>query len=142
MTPKFLVVLMTTLFLTACVTNKYVNTTAKTYDRLSCDISQEDDCGIIYGKDGEDGFLRYQVVAKGNNVYSVEGKVDLDMDIVGGMKPKIIFYVLFMDDDQVIAERKVTTGTKQSNFNFELKIDSPKTPTKTAVEGTTFRYWS
>lgn len=139
---KFIISLSLFFLLTACATNKYINQSADQYAYLSCEINQEDDCGIMYGKNGKDGNLQYKVEALGNNKYAVKGIVQLDPRVVGGMNPKIIFYVLFMDENKVIAERKVQTGTKHAGFDFELEIESESVPTKTVITGTTFKYWT
>lgn len=100
---------------------------ASEFANLSCDISEE--CGYTYG---DDGYIVYTVTETGPNTYLISGKVDLHMQVVGGMYPKLSFYVIFMDDEMVQHERRVRTGTTKATFEFETTV--PKPVSKTTIE--------
>lgn len=122
--------------LSACSSNKYVGKTSNTYAGHSCSIEQET-CNISYG---EDGYLTYSVTETAPNTYTVSGKVDLNMNVVGGMRPKLSFYVIFMDDTIVQHEKRVKTGTRKATFEFEVTTKKPIS--KTTIEKMLFHTWS
>lgn len=124
------------LCLSACSTPKFIGKSANNYTDISCPITQED-CTIRYV---DSGYITYSVSQTGLNTYRVSGNVDLNMDIVGGMRPRVSFYIIFMDEYSVQQERRVKTGTRKATFDFEINIDSPVF--KTSVEKMTFHTWS
>ena len=135
-----LMALLCAFFVTACGTNKHIDRPATDFDHISCTIGEP--CKIIYGINGEEGFIEYQVEERGNNTYHVSGSVDIDLKVVGGMHPRVMFYVVFMDEDKIIAERKVHTGTKRATFDFEIELETSTKATQTSIADPVFKTWS
>lgn len=131
---KVLFIIIFFIGLQGCSTPKYVGKTSENYKQLSCTFETET-CRIRYG---DDGHISYSVEETGPNTYSVNGAVDLDMDIVGAMRPKISFFVIFMDNELVQHERRVKTGTRKATFEFEVTTEKPIL--KTSIEKMTFHY--
>jgi len=109
------------ILLVGCATNKFTGRDSVKYEKLTCTL-EEKPCRINYA---DDGYISYSVEEIGANTYNVKGNVDLDLNIVGGMQPKISFYVLFMDTQTVQFERKVKTGTRKATFDFEVETKNP-----------------
>ena len=133
---KAILIVVMFIGLTACATNNYVGQPADHYQRLSCTL-KESKCGINYG---DEGYISYSVEEIAPNTYTVKGYVDLNMDVVGGMHPKLSFYVIFMDEDVIQYERKVRTGSRKATFEFE--IETKKAIQKSTITKMTFHTWS
>ncbi len=119
-----------------CASNKYVGVAANNYAGLSCALDAMP-CRINFSKEG---YISYQVTEIAPNKYRVTGNVDLYMEIVGGMYPRISFYILFMDDTEVKFERKLKTGTRKATFDFEFETTAPIN--KTTIENVIYHVWS
>ena len=122
--------------LAACSTNKFIGHTSDKYDRLSCNLD-EIPCRINFSNDS---YISYTVEEVGPNTYKVKGNVDFYIQVVGGMYPKVSFYVLFMDENQVQFERRVKTGTRKATFEFEVETKTPIS--KTTIEKVLYHTWS
>ena len=134
--PKFLFLSLVILIFTACTSNLYVGQNTKNFQRLSCSI-KTDVCRINYTNDG---YIEYSVKEVSDNMYEVSGNVDLNMNVVGGMYPKLSFYIIFMDNESVVFEKRVRTGTRKATFDFE--VTTPKPITETSIEKMLFHTWS
>ena len=131
-----LILSLLVILLVGCATNKFTGKVSGQYEKLTCSL-KEKPCRINYG---DVGYISYSVEKVGLNIYNVKGNADLDMKIVGGMHPKISFYVLFMDDGIVQFEKKIKTGTRKATFDFEVGTEHPID--KTAIHHVLFHTWS
>lgn len=107
--------------ISGCATNKFIGNSSEQYERLTCTL-EEEICRINYT---DSGYISYTIEQLYSNTYRVKGDVDIYMDVVGGMHPRVSFFVLFMDDESVQFERRVKTGTRKAGFEFDIETDRP-----------------
>ncbi|WP_020409895.1 hypothetical protein [Hahella ganghwensis] len=117
---KTLSVLVLLLTISACTTNRYVNSPAEDHERFRCAI-EEDICGIQFSV----GHVAYKVHKIADNKYRTVGEVRFNPDATGDLH--VTFYMLFMDDKQVVFERRVKTATADGTFDFEVETPKPVT---------------
>ncbi len=119
---KFLSTALTTAFLlsvlSGCASNRYVNAPAKDHEEFSCAITEEV-CGIQFGI----GHVAYKVNKIGENKYHTIGEVRFDQDATGDLH--VTFYLLFMDKEKVVFERRVKTATADGVFEFDVETPTP-----------------
>ena len=101
----------------ACQYSRYLGSKAEQHQRLACQIKTEL-CGVEY-KNGD--HVYYEVNKGSDNTYHVKGEVKIHW-ISKGVSEYVTFYVLFMDAEKVIYERKIKTRRK-STFEFDFQLD-------------------
>jgi len=114
---KRFLILFCIAWLSACQTSKFLNQSADDHDTYAC-VIEDEACGLKF-KDG-DGIV-YVVESLGDGRYSVTGNVDIHWLSTGTFQ-YVTFYILFMNDERVVYEKKLKTRRKAS-FDFEFETD-------------------
>ncbi|OZG74700.1 hypothetical protein BTA51_06885 [Hahella sp. CCB-MM4] len=104
--------------LSGCATNRYVNAPVKDHEKFSCAITEKV-CGIQFSI----GHVAYRVNKIGENKYHTVGEVRFDPEATGELH--VTFYLLFMDEEKVIFERRVKTATADGVFEFDVETPTP-----------------
>ena len=87
-------------------------------------FNEEVECGV--GEDEQ--YIQYTVKKVGKLRYEVEGKLNFDW-LSQGSSRWVEFYFLFMNEDKVIAEKKIKTISTSASFSFEIETTEPPTMT-------------
>jgi hypothetical protein len=104
------------LALSACQSTRFLNQDAQDFQRLACVVEKES-CGVHW-ESGD--YIYYDVRQNENGSYRVDGTAHVHW-ISKGVSEYITFYILFMDDSNVVYEKRIKTRRKASfSFDFEL----------------------
>lgn len=98
---------------------QFVGDPAQDFQGTLCPL--EEYCGIQL----TEGYILYTVSPMpGSNRYQVTGELDLEWD-AWESDQWIEFYLLFLDAQKVVHEKKVKTLSSKSGFDFGVEIDTP-----------------
>lgn len=128
---KILILALLSVTLTGCLT-KFVNKPTEDFEKYSCAIKEE-----LCGAGADDKKLHYTVKEIAPNEYRVEGEVKFRW-LSQGSRKWIEFYILFMDDEKVLHEKKIKTSGRNASFDFSVELD--KKPTMTTF--TDLKLWT
>lgn len=118
------VYLLSALFTTACATGNFVGQAAVDFQDFSCFI-EEEICGLSWQNDS---FIAYTVEETEPQNYQITGKVEYNPS-TRGIRDFVSFYILFMDENGVIAEKRVKTYGSARDIDFSISTDKPVTMT-------------
>jgi len=116
---RLVVFVLSFLSLSGCA-SKYVGKATADFQEFSCEIATER-CGITWQNGSS---ILYEVESIGENRYRVTGTVDYKVEH-GAIRNFVVFYMLFMDDKNVIHEKRIETFSTYRELDFEFTSDSP-----------------
>ena len=105
--------------LSGCALSRYVDRPVAEFSELSCPI-QETRCGV----GNSEHYIVYSVKELAPNHYRAEGQVNVEW-VSTGSKKWVEFYLLFMDKERVIEERRLKVIPEEGTFRIDVKTETP-----------------